>query len=237
MGATLTPAEEVVYPDRDGKRMADNTRQYEWIVTIKGNLDAICVGDRAAFVAGDNLIYPVQGVPTIRTAPDVYVAFGRPRGHRGSYRVWEEDGVFPQVVFEVLSPGNTRRGDEPQAAVLPASTGPRNTTPTTPTATCCKAGCGPAGGSWPSATCTTTSARDSASGSTCSGWNSDSSRPTGEPFLTFAQLKEQADAERRGPMRRPREPMRRRYGPTRRRHGPTALAAKLRELGIDPATL
>ncbi len=103
------PTESVVYPDRDGKRMADNTRQYEWIVTIKGNLDAICIGDRAAFVAGDNLIYPVRNDPTIRTAPDVYVAFGRPRGHRGSYRVWEEDGVFPQVVFEVLSPGNTPR--------------------------------------------------------------------------------------------------------------------------------
>jgi hypothetical protein len=37
----------------------------------------------------------------------VYVAFGRPRGHRGSYKVWEESGVFPQVIFEVLAPSNT----------------------------------------------------------------------------------------------------------------------------------
>jgi hypothetical protein len=34
------------------------------------------------------------------------VAFGRPKGYRGSYKQWEEGGVAPQVVFEVLSPGN-----------------------------------------------------------------------------------------------------------------------------------
>ena len=34
------------------------------------------------------------------------VVFGRPKGDRGSYRQWEEDGIAPQVVFEILSPGN-----------------------------------------------------------------------------------------------------------------------------------
>ncbi|MBX3401665.1 MAG: Uma2 family endonuclease [Gemmataceae bacterium] len=99
----------IIYPDSDGQPMAENTLQYEWIVTIKGNLDRICVGERAAFVAGDNLIYPVEGHPEICKAPDVYVAFGRPRGHRGSYKVWEEGGVFPQVIFEILSPKNSRK--------------------------------------------------------------------------------------------------------------------------------
>ncbi len=35
------------------------------------------------------------------------VVFGRPPGDRGSYLQWREDGLAPQVVFEVLSPGNT----------------------------------------------------------------------------------------------------------------------------------
>src|SRR5262249_41694105 len=39
-------------------------------------------------------------------APDVLVAFGRPKGYRGSYKQWEEGDVVPQVVIEVLSPGN-----------------------------------------------------------------------------------------------------------------------------------
>ena len=34
------------------------------------------------------------------------VVFGRPKGRRGSYRQWEEDNIPPQVVFEILSPGN-----------------------------------------------------------------------------------------------------------------------------------
>ncbi|ULB44117.1 Uma2 family endonuclease, partial [Limnospira fusiformis KN01] len=39
--------------------------------------------------------------------PDVMVAIGRPKVKRGSYLQWEEDDIAPQVVFEVLSPGNT----------------------------------------------------------------------------------------------------------------------------------
>jgi Uma2 family endonuclease len=59
-----------------------------------------------AFVAGDLLWYPVEGHPEICTAPDALVAFGRPKGFRGSYKQFEENGIAPQVVFEVLSPGN-----------------------------------------------------------------------------------------------------------------------------------
>jgi hypothetical protein len=34
------------------------------------------------------------------------VAIGRPQGYRGCYKQWEEQGIAPQVVFEVLSPNN-----------------------------------------------------------------------------------------------------------------------------------
>src|SRR4051812_9587275 len=106
--STLTPANpaDVQYPDSDGQPMSDNTVQFRWITTIQGNLDVLFRDRPDVFVAGDNLIYPVQGDPTIRMAPDVYVAFGRPKGDRGSYKVWEEGGVFPQVIFEVWSPNN-----------------------------------------------------------------------------------------------------------------------------------
>jgi Uma2 family endonuclease len=107
--ATATQLSEhpaVVYPDSDGMPMAENTLQYEWIVTIKGGLDAIFAHEPNAFVAGDLLWYPVEGNPKIRIAPDAMVAIGRPKGYRGSYKQWEEGGLAPQVVFEVLSPGN-----------------------------------------------------------------------------------------------------------------------------------
>jgi hypothetical protein len=86
--------------------MADNTLQFEYIATIKGGLDALFRNDPSVFVAGDLLWYSVEGHPEIRTAPDVIVAFGRPKGYRGSYQQWVEDDVAPHVVFEVLSPGN-----------------------------------------------------------------------------------------------------------------------------------
>ena len=99
---------EITYPDSDGQPMADNTKQFEWIVVIKENLELIYADNPDVFVAGDLLWYPVEGNNKIRQAPDAMVAFGRPKGHRGSYRQWQEGNVAPQVVFEVLSPGNRR---------------------------------------------------------------------------------------------------------------------------------
>src|SRR5437868_15431503 len=89
---------DLEYPDSDGQPLSDNTLQFQWIVTIQGNLDALYRDDQNVFVAGDLLWYAVAGQPTIRTAPDALVAFGRPKGYRGSYKQWQEGGIAPQVV-------------------------------------------------------------------------------------------------------------------------------------------
>jgi Uma2 family endonuclease len=99
---------EIVYPDSDGKPLSDNTLQFRWIMTIQGGLDTLFRDDPNVFVAGDLLWYPVEGDNKTRQAPDTMVAFGRPKGDRGSYKQWVEGGVAPQVVFEVLSPKNRR---------------------------------------------------------------------------------------------------------------------------------
>ncbi len=104
---TLTTEPELIYPDSDGQPMADNTKQFNWIVLIKENLECLFVDDPHVFVGGDLLWYPVEGRPDIRIAPDVLVAMGRPKGDRGSYQQWVEGNIAPQVVFEILSPGNT----------------------------------------------------------------------------------------------------------------------------------
>ena len=97
---------EVVYPESDGKPMADNTLQWDWMVKIVGELREQYSGQQV-FVAGDLFWYPVRGNPKEVVAPDALVAFGRSPGYRGSYKQWEEEGVVPQVAFEVLSPNNT----------------------------------------------------------------------------------------------------------------------------------
>jgi Uma2 family endonuclease len=102
----LPPTKPIIYPDDDGLPMSNNTEQFNWIVTIKENLEYLFAQNPNVFVAGDLLWYPVEGSNTICNAPDVMVVFGSPKGRRGSYMQWQEGGIAPQVVFEILSPGN-----------------------------------------------------------------------------------------------------------------------------------
>jgi Uncharacterized protein conserved in cyanobacteria len=96
----------IIYPESDGQPMADNTKQLEYIVYLYDNLSALFADREDVFVAADLLWYPLEGHPEICVAPDVFVVFGRPKGHRGRYLQWEEDNIPPQVVFEILSPSN-----------------------------------------------------------------------------------------------------------------------------------
>lgn len=98
---------DIIYPESDGLPMADNTEQFDWIVIIKLGLESLFADNTNVFIAADLLWYPVEGDNKTRVAPDVMVAFGRPKGKRGSYQQWREDNITPQVVFEILSPGNT----------------------------------------------------------------------------------------------------------------------------------
>jgi Uma2 family endonuclease len=63
------PQIDIVYPDSDGQPMADNTKQFRWIVLIQQNLASLFANDPNVFVAGDLLWYPVQGNNKIRSAP------------------------------------------------------------------------------------------------------------------------------------------------------------------------
>ncbi|NJK82098.1 MAG: Uma2 family endonuclease [Chloroflexaceae bacterium] len=107
MSIAAHPTEPISYPESDGQPMAENTEQFRWIVTVKENLEVLFRDAPQVFVAGDLLWYPVEGRPDIRRAPDTMVVFGRPKGRRGAYLQWREDGLAPQVVFEILSPGNS----------------------------------------------------------------------------------------------------------------------------------
>lgn len=112
---TVSLESQISYPNSDGQPMADNTKQFRWIVLLKENLECLFAQNPEVFVAGDLLWYPVEGKPDIRVAPNVFIVFGTAKGDpegiccaaRGSYRQWQEDNTPPQVVFEILSPGNT----------------------------------------------------------------------------------------------------------------------------------
>lgn len=107
LNVPMTPTNPVMYPESDGKRMADNTKQFRWIQVFHGNLAALFHNQEDVFLAGDLLCYPEEGHPEVNTAPDVLVVFGRPKGDRRSYKQWEEGGVPLTVAIEILSPSNT----------------------------------------------------------------------------------------------------------------------------------
>nr|WP_245395609.1 Uma2 family endonuclease [Anthocerotibacter panamensis] len=103
----VTSQQPIHYPESDGRPVADNTKQFRYIVYIKEGLDWLFAENPSVFVAGDLLWYPLEGNNKRRQAPDAMVVFGRPKGDRGRYQQWREENMPPQVVFEVLSPGNT----------------------------------------------------------------------------------------------------------------------------------
>jgi Uma2 family endonuclease len=115
MTSLFQMTDNLLYPDSDGKPMAENTEQYRWIVIIKENLEILFANDVDVFIAADLLWYPIQveAAPAPREAPDVMIIFGRPKGRRGSYQQWRENNIPAQVAFEILSPSNkTRRGED-----------------------------------------------------------------------------------------------------------------------------
>ncbi|MDM8532850.1 hypothetical protein QUF63_16935, partial [Anaerolineales bacterium HSG25] len=69
----FTPS--ITYPESDGMPMADNTKQFRYIVTIKEGLEHLFKDDPQVFVAGDLLWYPKEGDSKTRVAPDALVAF------------------------------------------------------------------------------------------------------------------------------------------------------------------
>jgi Uma2 family endonuclease len=99
----------VNYPARDGRLRSDNTLQARWMDRINGGLEALYRDNPDVFIASNFMWYPIKGNNRRRLAPDVMVVFGRPKGDRESYVQHKERGIAPQVVFEILSPGNRKR--------------------------------------------------------------------------------------------------------------------------------
>jgi len=55
------------------------------------------------FIGANNFVYWQKGSKNQKLSPDVYVCLGARNIDRRSYKVWEEGGIAPQVVFEITS--------------------------------------------------------------------------------------------------------------------------------------
>jgi Uma2 family endonuclease len=94
-------AAEIFYPSADGEPVAETYDHLYALLTtlevLKQHLQA-----RRATVLANQFLYYSQGYPKLRTAPDVMVIFDVEPGGRDNYKIWEE-GQVPAVIFEMTS--------------------------------------------------------------------------------------------------------------------------------------
>lgn len=93
----------VYYPSSDGKPMGETAKHVRESINGISVLDTHFANRPDVYVMGDNFIYYEEGNPKACVAPDVYVVFGVGKEPRDSYKVWEEGGRTPSVVFEFTS--------------------------------------------------------------------------------------------------------------------------------------
>ena len=101
--------EEIQYPESHDDDMGESSFHYKIISFFFQCLVSYFSKDPHVTIAANLNLYYEEGNPRKYFTPDILIAFGTPKGDRQVYKLWEE-GIFPQVVFEVAS-GRTWKND------------------------------------------------------------------------------------------------------------------------------
>jgi Uma2 family endonuclease len=120
-GRGETAAKPIVYPEGDGKPMAESDIHRDEMVRLIYTLQDAFADRGDVYVSGNMLLYYEEGNPRASVAPDVMVFKGVDKHRRRIYKLWEEL-VPPSVVIEVTSP-TTRREDRAKKWALYARLG------------------------------------------------------------------------------------------------------------------
>ena len=103
-------ADEIVYPDSDGRPVAESDFQLVPLIYAIDALKAHFQAREDVYVAGNMFLYYEEGNPRAVVAPDVFVVIGAPKGDRHSYMLWKEPKA-PDFVLEITSK-STRSEDQ-----------------------------------------------------------------------------------------------------------------------------
>ncbi|WP_445627953.1 Uma2 family endonuclease [Nostoc sp. DSM 114167] len=105
------PVTPIEYPDEDGKPMAEGDIQFSYLAYAINALQIYFQNHPDVYVAGNLFIYYEKGYPESVVAPDVFVVFGVENRDRRSYKTWEENNQTPAFVLEITSK-TTRSKDQ-----------------------------------------------------------------------------------------------------------------------------
>lgn len=94
----------IEYPETDGKPMAETDVHAHLMMELRAALEAYFRADPTVYVSGNLLLYYEEGNPRKSVAPDVFVVRGVANHERRIYFLWQE-GQAPSVIFEISSRG------------------------------------------------------------------------------------------------------------------------------------
>ena len=103
MQKQIKAAPTIIYPESDGKPMAETDRHRNLMMDFIFMLEDHFEDVNDVYVSGNLLMYYEEGNTRKSVAPDVFVVFGVSKKERRTYRTWEE-GCTPDFVLEVASP-------------------------------------------------------------------------------------------------------------------------------------
>ncbi|WP_008307870.1 Uma2 family endonuclease [Leptolyngbya sp. PCC 6406] len=112
----------ILYPDSDGQPMTESDATRDYLLYCVEVLRLYFKGRSHVYVSGNLFIYYEEGNPKAAMSPDVFVIFGVSNRKRRSYKTWQEGGKLPNFVLEITS-RSTKRQDEVEKPRLYASLG------------------------------------------------------------------------------------------------------------------
>ncbi len=99
------------YPDSDGQPMTESDATRDSLLYCIEVLRLHFKGRSNVYVSGNLFIYYEEGNPRAVLSPDLFVIFGVSNRKRRSYKTWQEGGKVPDFVLEITS-RSTQRQDE-----------------------------------------------------------------------------------------------------------------------------
>jgi Uma2 family endonuclease len=122
MSETKTAPPAIIYPDTDGQPMTESDATRDYLIYAVEVLRLFFQGRRNVYVSGNLFIYYEEGNPQAVISPDVFVIFGVSDRKRRSYKAWQEEGKLPSFILEITS-FSTKKQDEVEKPELYARLG------------------------------------------------------------------------------------------------------------------
>ncbi len=112
----------IEYPESDGQPMGETDKHILLMMTLRFMLDEFFRATPRVYVGSNLMCYYIEGDPKKSISPDVFIVRGAEKGERRVYKFWEEPA--PQVVIE-LSSRKTSKADLTTKKDIYASLGVR----------------------------------------------------------------------------------------------------------------